>query len=159
METETKAAFARRLKLSGARISQMVKDGLPCTDDGQVKIREAMAWVRRTIAPQNGSNPASAGDLGDAKLRLTIAMAEKAELDLAERRGELVPLALAKRAIGAVARTHRDATLAFAARRGPELAGQWGVDVRAVVADLDAALRGLLVELAEEPMPFEGDAE
>lgn len=158
METETKAAFARRLKLSGARISQMVKEGLPCTEDGQVKVREAMAWVRRTIAPQNGSNPAGAGDLGDAKLRLTIAMAEKAELDLAERRGELVPLALAKRAMGTMCRAHRDATLAFAARRGAELAGNWGVDPRVVVADLDAALRSMLVELAEEPVPFEEDA-
>lgn len=66
--------------------------------------------------------------------------------------------AAASRAIAALCRAQRDTILSFAARQGPQLAAQWGVNPRLVVADLDAALRIMLTELADEPIPYSDDA-
>lgn len=158
-ETETKAAFSRRIGVSRQHVGTLAKSGLPIDSNGDVKVREALAWIRKNVRPANGALLDEGGDGGliEARTRLLLAQAAKAELELAQMEGGLVDLAIAKRAMGALARTHRDGTLAFAARRGPELAGQWGVDPRVVVADLDAALRVMLEELAAEPVPFEGN--
>ncbi|MEW9838333.1 hypothetical protein [Mesorhizobium marinum] len=159
METSSKSAFARRLSLSKSRVSQLVAQGMPVNEDGSIPVAEALRWFRANVGTQRGPATASpgAGDLTEEKARLTKIQADRAQLELEARRGDLVPTAIAKRVVGTVARVHRDATLAFAARRGPELAGKWGMAPRQVVADLDAALRVMLEELAAEPIPFPDD--
>lgn len=157
MSTElvSKAEFARRLSVTPARVSQLLKQGLPVTEDGRIPAREAMAWVRRSILPQNGAVPTSGeSDLGDAKLRLTLAQARMAELAADEKAGSLIDRNEAQRGAAAFARVFRDGVLNFAARQGPALAHELGVEPRALIPALDAALRTMLVDLSKQPMPI-----
>jgi hypothetical protein len=49
-ETETQAAFAKRVGVTAGRISQLVRRGLPMRD-GKVLIGEALAWMEATLDP------------------------------------------------------------------------------------------------------------
>ena len=42
---ETKAAFARRIGVSSARISQLINRGMPVRADGRVDVAGALAWL------------------------------------------------------------------------------------------------------------------
>lgn len=50
-KTEPKSAFAVRIGLSRARVSQLVNDGMPLAPSGEVLIDAALAWlaVRRFV--------------------------------------------------------------------------------------------------------------
>jgi len=41
----TKAAFARRIGVSAARISQLINRGMPVRSDGRIEVAEALAWL------------------------------------------------------------------------------------------------------------------
>ncbi len=155
--TETQAAFSRRIGVSRQHVGKLAKSGLPLNEHGDVRVREALQWIRRNVRPQNGAlspEPGDAPGLVEARTRLLLAQAAKAELDLKERDGSLIDREGARRATVAFARLYRDALLNFASRQGPALAAEWGVDARVVVAGLDAELRKLLMEISREPMPL-----
>ncbi|MBP2538141.1 phage terminase Nu1 subunit (DNA packaging protein) [Agrobacterium tumefaciens] len=89
---------------------------------------------------------------------MTIAQADRAELEIAARRRELVPVEDARRAQRAIARTTRDMFLNFSARYGPEMAGELGVDPGLLIGILEAKIRTALNEAAAKPPVFdEGD--
>lgn len=155
----TENAVRSRIK-SGKRIAEAV------LDDGSLDPDRARAlwWVDLNTANIRGTKqdtPAIKDQAEEALRRATISFeAEEVQLrrdkiKLAKEEGNAIDLVTARKAMNAVGRAHRDATLSFAARQGPELASKWGVDPRAVVADLDAALRSMLEDLAAEPVPFE----
>ncbi|WP_412058031.1 hypothetical protein [Bartonella sp. DGB2] len=49
---ERRALFSKRLGVSKAYITQLVKKGLPTSDDGQfILVDEALAWIKANIAP------------------------------------------------------------------------------------------------------------
>ncbi|NTE55078.1 hypothetical protein G6M78_08290 [Agrobacterium tumefaciens] len=159
---ETKSAFAARVGLSGARISQLVKRGLPLSSDGKVLVADALRWMREEVNAKGGRPLGSSGTGGEgdpdyeaAKLRLTIAQADRAELEIAARRRELVPVDEARRAQRAVARTTRDMFLNFSARYGPEMAGELGVDPGLLIGILEAKIRTALNEAAAKPPVFD----
>lgn len=122
---------------------------------------EALRWFRANVAPHSGPASADPGvaDLAEEKARLTRAQADRAEVELAARKGELIDKDGARRAVVAFTRIYRDAVLNFASRQGPALAAEWGIDARVVVAGLDAELRKMLVELARQPLPALGGEE
>ena len=55
-ETETKAAFARRIGVSRPWVGKLAGQGLPLADDGKVDVDRAMRWLRL-----HDKLPASAG--------------------------------------------------------------------------------------------------
>lgn len=164
-QVESKSDFAKRLNLSAARISQFVKRGLPLNSDGKVLVADALRWLREEVHAKGGRPLGSSGAGGEgnpdyeaAKLRLTIAQADRAELEIAARRRELVPVEDARRAQRAIARTTRDMFLNFSARYGPEMAGELGVDPGVLIGILEAKIRTALNEAAAKPPVFdEGD--
>ncbi|GEO80960.1 hypothetical protein [Pararhodospirillum oryzae] len=51
-DTETKSAFAARVGVTPGRVSQLIGQGLPLTEDGKrVRVAEALAWLDRTLSP------------------------------------------------------------------------------------------------------------
>ncbi|MEI8396860.1 MAG: hypothetical protein WCF85_19160 [Rhodospirillaceae bacterium] len=46
---DSKAAFARRISVSAARISQLVSRGMPVTADGRVDVAVALAWLEDNL--------------------------------------------------------------------------------------------------------------
>lgn len=49
METLLKSEFAARLRVSKARVSQMIQMGLPLTTDGKVEVSAALNWIETHI--------------------------------------------------------------------------------------------------------------
>ena len=156
VETESKAAFARRIGVSRQHVGTLVKSGLPVDANGDVKVGLALAWIRKNVRPQHGAlseGPDDSPGLVEARTRLLLAQAGKAELDLAERAGELINRRQAVAGTASFARVFRDGVLNFAARQGAELAHEVGADPRLLISALDARLRQMLVDLAKTPMP------
>lgn len=160
---ETKAAFARRLNVSPGYISNLIRKGMPVSPEGQVRIDVALQWVRENLHAKPGRPPGAAegggeaDDLTGAKIRLTVAQAERAEIEVAVRRGELIPLEDVKRAKSAAGRATRDMFLNFASRHGAEMAGELGVDTGTFIGLLESHIRLALNEAADQPMPEVGD--
>lgn len=81
--------------------------------------------------------------------RTNVAAAERAELALHERRGELVDRAETRRDVLTAARAERDAWLAWPMRRSAPIAAELGVDAGRVFALLDREVRDHLRQLAD----------
>lgn len=54
MEIITKTQLAGELKISRARVSQLVKKGMPCRSDGKVDRTRALAWVAHNLSSLGG---------------------------------------------------------------------------------------------------------
>lgn len=163
---ETKARFANRLNVSRTHVARLVADGLPVTAGGDVRVDAALKWIRSNVRAKAGrpvgsiegvGADADSGDLLAAKTRLVIAQAERAELEIAARRRELVPVEEAKRAMRAATRTTRDMFINFAARYGGELAGEFELDPGTFIGALEAKIRTALNEAADTPPKFDDD--
>lgn len=110
---------------------------------------------------KKGKGSALREQAGEA-LDIARLKAEREAVDLATAKIKLETLRensvdreVARKAASSYARMQRDAVLNFAARKGPELAGELGVDIRVMVGALDAAMRELLVDLSEQKVPFQ----
>lgn len=88
-------------------------------------------------------------DEASAKARRILALAEKAELEAAKMRGDLIDRHKVLDAVQEMAQAERDAILAWPARAAPILAADLGIDQHALQAALDASLRAHLTERAE----------
>lgn len=84
------------------------------------------------------------------KERILAAQAETAELDLAAKRGELVPANTVREAAMDNARIEREALLAWPARIAPTLAAEMGVDLVRLNQALDRAVRDFMEERADD---------
>lgn len=159
-DVESKAAFARRIEMSRQHVGRLVESGLPTDDRGRVKIAEALKWVEQNLVSQAAATggSADAAALIAARVRLTQAQAQLAELAHRHKEGELIPVEEARRAAVWFSRTIRDAILQFPARTGPELAATLGVDTRLMIGTLDAALRNLLIDMDRHKLPHHDTA-
>ena len=65
MEPILKAQFAARLKVSKARVTQMVQMGMPTTPEGKINVPDALAWIEEHIDSSHqrsrGQRAAAAG--------------------------------------------------------------------------------------------------
>jgi hypothetical protein len=93
-------------------------------------------------------------DREEAQTRRLSALAEKAELESAKMRGELIDRARVVEAVQELGQAERDAILAWPARAAPILAADLGVDQHALQSALDASLRSHLTERAELATEF-----
>lgn len=89
----------------------------------------------------------------EARRRLTRAKADKAELEVSARRGDLIERARVERVIFDFARRMRDAWSLWPARVAAGLAARLGADPHAVEAALAAEVRRHLEELSRDPVP------
>ncbi len=163
---ESKSEFSKRINVSKSYVTRLVSDGLPLTPGGDVRVDAALKWIRSNVRAkpgrpvnsiEGGGADADSGDLLAAKTRLVIAQAERAELEIAARRRELVPAEEAKRAMRAATRTTRDMFINFAARYGGELAGEFELDPGTFIGALEAKIRTALNEAADTPPKFDDE--
>lgn len=147
-EIVPKAVFADAIGVSRGRVSQLVKDGLPVTEDGKVPLAEATAWYRENVAANRRKGFAEPS----AKAELDRLKAERERLALEKARGEVINRDLAKRAAFERARFDRDAWTAWASRVAPTIANKTGADLAKLYAALDREVRTQLAELADTPM-------
>lgn len=136
--------MADLLGLSTVRVSALARDGVIPRTGRDYPVREGVraycAWVRTHPA----GRPAAGGALAEARIRLTAAQADRAELQAAASRGEFVAAAAVEAGWAAILRDVRAAILALPSRiraRAPHLTVQ-------DVAEIDYEARAVLTELA-----------
>uniref|UniRef100_UPI003F6E71DB hypothetical protein n=1 Tax=Elioraea sp. TaxID=2185103 RepID=UPI003F6E71DB len=86
-----KSELARYWDVTKARVSQYIARGMPVLPDGRVDLAEAEMWRAENVDTSRGTDVDGAAA---ERARLLRAQAERAELDLAARRGELVERSL-----------------------------------------------------------------
>lgn len=156
-EFERKSEFARRLGCSRQNVQKLAARGLPLAEDGMVIVAAALAWIRENVSqPGAGLVDAEIPSLAEAKVRLILAQAERAEMELVKAKGELVARDDARRAVRALMRTFRDHMLNFANRHGPGIAAEVGAPSAKLVGLLEARIRDALNDIADTPAPFGG---
>lgn len=140
----------RKLKVDEQTVRRWRRAGAPFAvePDGQRRLYcdpiALQAWLdQRGKVPGKMGRPSdidgasgSAKDaLAAAKLRKEIALATKAELDVAERKGELQPRAEVEQAAIARILAVKAALLGLAARVTPRAVGQDGATIHAIVEE------------------------
>jgi len=148
------SAYAAHADVNKGTVSKWQRDGLPRSGDGGVDFAAADQWRQRRRAGMPVAKPPSAapGDpppadevgtgLESAKLRLERAKAEKAELEVAERRGDLVRVDQVERDRFAILRTLRDRILGVPDAHVSEI-----VAVARETTDVTAAEHGVRTRL------------
>lgn len=138
--------IARICDIDVRRVQQLVRKGvLPKVRYGQYDLVEcAKAYIRYMHIQTGGPASGTKMDANTEKTRLLAAQADKAELDLAERQGELVEsIEVEKRwnKIGANIRTN---VIAVASKVAPRCAGRTAPEIQAIVRDeIDDTLEGI----------------
>jgi len=161
-DTESRAAFARRIRRSKAYVTKLITRGLPLTADGkQVLIEAALTWLDGNVAShETAAASAKTTDLNAAKTQLALIQAERTKFALEVEKGRYVLREDVKRAARSFGRAHRDAMLGFANRFGPSIAARIGCDPVALIGELEARMREALLEAVGIPVPFnEADSE
>lgn len=147
-----KAAFAKLVKVTAARMSQMIALGLPVEADGRIDVARGREWIRENISATRSAAQSAQADLPFAaqpdaareRLRLLSAQADQAELKAAALRRELVPAAEVQREWAGILRQVRAGILAVPSRVRQLLPGLTAAEVEVI----DAELRRVLEELA-----------
>lgn len=151
--TEKKAVFARRIGASRQYVQTLVAKGLPLTAGGDVLVTDALEWLTSNVQTDNDVGTTSG--LVEARTRLVLANARRAELALEREQRSYVTreeVAAAARAFG---RAHRDAMLNFANRYGAGIAADAGCDAATLIGLIDTRMRDALREAVGIPVPFQ----
>lgn len=138
-----KAEFAQWYGRSKAWVSKMIAAGRVVMDPGTalVRVPQTLELLRATAAgyqaPEGGAAPSPMW--ASARERKEAAQAEMAEMEVAERRGELTPAADVRAAAVAAAVALRNGLEMLPERLAPQVAG---------LSD-EAAIRGLIAHEVE----------
>jgi phage terminase Nu1 subunit (DNA packaging protein) len=145
-------AIAERLKLTPRRIQQLVGEGLPRVTRGKYDVDQVLDWyiakLEKQLAGETDENGATARRYNE-ELRLISARADEQELELAQKRAELVSIADVEKEMPDLVATTKARILTVPARLAPDLLGE---ESRVMVqAKLEKALKEALAHLAETP--------
>ncbi len=155
----TQAAYARSRRARGlsGKTRQAVENALA---DGRIHL-EADGKIDPDRADREwtaNTDPARRSDantkMADARADRAVVEAKRARLDLEEREGKLVNLAVADRRWFELTRRTRDRLLTVAARLAGELAAE--TDAREVEQRIDGEIREALAGLAQGEMNGNG---
>ena len=128
------------LKIPERTFYKMVKDGiLPKRADG--------VYVLGEVAEAYFKNKFGGDGIRAAKLRYELANAELKEIDLAERKGELVKISDVNKQVGDNILNAKNKLLAMPGKIAPEITGM--NDTRAIEGILKREIYAALTELAE----------
>jgi hypothetical protein len=165
-------AYARHRGVSHVAVKKAIDTGrITPLPDGTIDPEQADAqWAKNTVhprtaappkasprarAPEEGgaSLPAGLGSGGATLLQARtvneVLKAKIRQVELAEKKDELVDRARAIAHVFKLARAERDAWLNWPGRAAPMLAARFGLDEHALHVALDAAVREHLAELGE----------
>jgi len=164
---ETKTAFADRVGLTKARISQLVADGLPVRPDGKIDVEIGLAWIENNLDPARrykGGSPNTtnrSATLAEAKRVHEIVKIQRAKLAFEREQGKLIDADRAEQTVFARAKAERDAHIAWVQRSAPIMASELGVETGPVFTVLDRLMREHLEQLSSTPLGglFHADGE
>ena len=138
--------------LTKMAISQFVSEGMPQAARGRYDLEACTFWYLGKLRT-NAKRKLSEGpdgktvSLDDAQRRLTLAKAESEELDLAERKSELVPLHLHESMLTHLVQITKQRILNIPSRLGSKLEGCTSIEIKAL---LTASLKDALAEIARK---------
>jgi hypothetical protein len=122
------------------------------TDTARARELARRRWERQGAAEAVAA--ASAPEpIASARARRVRALADRAEVEAARLRGDLIERAKAERVVFEFARRMRDAWAQWPARIAAPLAAKLDADPHAVEAALAAEVRRHLDDLARDPVP------
>lgn len=164
--------FAETIGVSEGRVRKRIKDHARIEEavfpDGSLDPDEARAlWyvdldvsqMRAKFPQGDDDDPDALGAINFNRLkadRMAVDL-EAAKINLENLKKTTVDRDVAKRAVKALMRLHRDTIINFANRYGPAIAAELGVDGRTLMAALDRELRNALNMAAETKLPFHDD--
>jgi phage terminase Nu1 subunit (DNA packaging protein) len=167
-ELLTKDEVAERFLVEPRTIDRWVVDGMPQRKrSGRLVYHwpDCYRWREAAIRADERATRHAGGDeekkksLADARLRQAMAEAEEAELNLAARRGSLVPLDFMREEFGRIARALRVRLLSLPQAWAPRLgAALTTVDRQIMLQDAVNELMPTLRELAEDEQSDKRDA-
>lgn len=146
-----KSDFAKLVKVSPGRVSQMVKDGLPVEADGRIDVARGKLWIQGNISPTRSAAQSKQTDLPFAatpdaaseRLRLVKEQADNAALKNAALRRDLLPAAEVEREWTGIMRQVRAGVLAVPSRLRQTLPHLSAADMDAIDTELRRALEDL----------------
>lgn len=164
-ELATKSSFAKAVNLARSRITQLIAEGLPVRPDGRIDVAKGKRWIKAKLDPArrearkpsgrtNGRANGHSVEKTVADLRGTKMQreADLLDLELQQKRGQLVDRVKAEAAIFDRARMERDRWIGWTARTAPTIAAATGADPTQVFTMLDKLVREHLAELAATPL-------
>ena len=124
--------LANLFGISERRIQQLVKEGLPREGRGKFDFVKSVKWYTRYLhaALERRAVPTGSGDsksyVGEreARIREITATADLKELELAEKRGELVAIGDVERVLADLVLTTKAQIMAIPPRLAPDLVGE-----------------------------------
>ena len=157
----TQAEYARHRGCSKVAVGKAIKAGRISLVNGKIDpVVAGIQWEKNSRARASAQTsaqlpldaapatdePTKADDYMTNRNRREAAEAERAELSLAEEKGQLIRVDAVKAAVASVFSATRDALLQIPARLGPQLAAESSASV--AQAMLDAEIRQALQQLA-----------
>jgi phage terminase Nu1 subunit (DNA packaging protein) len=159
-ELLTREPLAERFGVDVRTITNWVAEGMPQrTRSGKVVYSwpECLKWREQRIRDDARATRFAEGDedkkkqMADARLRTALAEADQAELDLAARRGELVPVAFMREEFDRIAMALRARLLSMPAAWASRLGTcQTTVDRQLALTEAVNELMPILRELADD---------
>lgn len=145
-ETVNSRTLALLLGISANRLGALAREGvIPRRGKTRFPLPDAVSAYCKWCRDNPAGRPAASGALADAKVRLTTAQAERAEMQAAATRGEMIPAADVEAGWAGILRDVRAAVLALSARARTRLPHLTPTDV----AEIDREARQILVELSD----------
>lgn len=143
--------IAERLRLTPRRIQQLVGEGLPRVTRGKYDVDQVLDWYIARLEGQLARGTDEDGEQTTRtreELRLLSAKADREELDLAERRRDLVAIADVEKQMMDLVVSTKARILAVPARVAPELVNEQSRVM--AQAKIEKALKEALSHLAEK---------
>jgi phage terminase Nu1 subunit (DNA packaging protein) len=149
----TVETVAKALNITPRRVQQLVHEGMPKGARGEYDLGACMVWyIRYLQAALERASPNGTGAAAEERGRLNRAQAEKAELELQARRGEVVDRKRMEAAMAAVLVTVRESLLAIPDRLAAALTGVMdeGKVRKAIDIEVRNSLESLVVTMGDD---------
>jgi phage terminase Nu1 subunit (DNA packaging protein) len=156
MPTVDVSKVASALNLTEQRVQQLVKEGMPREARGQYDPVKCMLWYIRYLqqALEKKAVPTlDGGFVGEReeRVRLLRSQADLSEIELSEKRGQLVAIQDVEKAMTDLVLTTKARIMAVAPRLAPDLLGETS---RVMVhAKIEKALKEALLSLSKREAP------
>lgn len=143
--------LAREFNRDVRTVQLLVKGGMPRRGHGQYELEVCKTWYIAYLQSKVGSRSNEGENSGDYNVdletaRLKRAQADLAEIELTEKRGQVVPIAVLENSLTQVIANARQNLLMLPGRIAPELEGE----ARAVIkARLSQSIHTALTELSK----------
>lgn len=156
--TLSKSEYARRIGVSPSAIERAITSGrISTTPDGRIDPDVAdMEWVSNTVNSKPGRKKAGepvkksgTTTLIEARTAHEILKVKIKEIELAEKKKEVIKVKEVKELFFKLARQERDAWLNWPTRITPVLAAKLNIDEHKLYLEIEAAVQKQLEELGD----------